>query len=304
MNFRFASIALLVLAIAAPVHAASFFLSSSDTDPLAGMDMTLDNGQTGSYWIWVNPEAGGGSGGEAITGLALDVLSSDAAVSEATGVDVSQGFATNGFNRWAESGGTHFGVGSLDDHVINLNAVGLGAQGIGNPLFVGFDENVNGSYLHAQVDFMATAVGMTTLTVQEGSGQITTNTGEPPLDFAGGTITVMGPGGGSDPVAAGDPADGSTISMQSAFRDGGILADAIMVSDTNTGSDPALAITGFSFNSNDFDLFSAQEGSDPLKVDLLIDVAAARQLPPGSMVGAELVVATNGGDLTYQLTAT
>ena len=118
------------------------------------------------------------------------------------------------------------------------------------------------------------------------------------------TGTIGGSTGGGDPVAAGSPASGSTISLQGAFDDGsGLLAEAIMVMNDNPTSDPALEITGLAFNSNDEDIFGASiNGSDPTKIDLSLDVAKGAAGPLRT-VGAELVVQTNGGDLTYQLTA-
>ena len=113
-------------------------------------------------------------------------------------------------------------------------------------------------------------------------------------------------GTGTPPEAVGDPQDGETISMQGAFDDGtGLLAQAIMITNGNPGSDFELMFDASSlvFTSNDENLFSAAiNGSDPSKIDLMIDVAAAKN-GPGRDVAAVLEVRTNGDTLSYNLTA-
>ncbi len=113
-------------------------------------------------------------------------------------------------------------------------------------------------------------------------------------------------GGGGDPLAVGTPASGSEISMQGAFDDGsGLLAQAIMVMNDNPDSDPALAIGDLVISNESVPgLYSAQiNGDDPTKIDILMDVALARQQPRGTLATADLVVETNGGNLSYTLTA-
>ncbi|WP_425397543.1 PEP-CTERM sorting domain-containing protein [Aeoliella sp.] len=160
-----------------------------------------------------------------------------------------------------------------------------------------------------------TLPGATTAIVAPGAtttmAYLTVPTGETPTYTAGrGAVEgsfvdiLLGSTGGGDPVAIGDPSDGSMISMQGAFNDkSGVLAEAIMLSNDNPQSDDPLAISELVFTSNDHDLFSAApNGSDPLKVDLFIDYDAARLLPKQNVQGV-LEVRTNGGTLTYTLGA-
>jgi hypothetical protein len=145
---------------------------------------------------------------------------------------------------------------------------------------------------------------MAFLAVTAGSDAPTFNTGRAAINGAFEDI-VLGGGGGGDPVAEGMPAPGSEISLQGAFNDySGILAEAIMLTNTNTGSDTPLEITGLAFDSNDGGLFGAEiNSSDPLKIDLTIDVAAAQKSTEDA-VSAVLRVQHNGGDdFLYTLTA-
>lgn len=112
--------------------------------------------------------------------------------------------------------------------------------------------------------------------------------------------------GGGDPVAVGDPESGSMISLQGAFDDGsGMLPEAIMVMNDNPQSDPPLQfdVDDLIFTQNDEGLFGADiNPNDSSKIDLMIDVDAARQ-GSGRDVMAVLQIQTNGGTLEYQLTA-
>ncbi len=113
-------------------------------------------------------------------------------------------------------------------------------------------------------------------------------------------------GGGGDPIAVGTPASGSEISMQGAFDDGsGLLAQAIMVMNDNPQSDDPLTIGDLVISNESIPgLYSAQINSeDPTKIDILMDIALATQQADGALATADLVVNTNGGPLSYSLTA-
>lgn len=128
-----------------------------------------------------------------------------------------------------------------------------------------------------------------------------TSTEAAALEFA----VEMG-GGGGDPIAVGTPASGSEISMQGAFDDGsGLLAQAIMVMNDNPQSDDPLTIGDLVISNESIPgLYSAQINSeDPTKIDILMDIALATQQADGALATADLVVNTNGGPLSYSLTA-
>lgn len=99
--------------------------------------------------------------------------------------------------------------------------------------------------------------------------------------------------------AVSSPASGSTISLQTAFNHGkGLLDDAVMLSADGVGN----LIIGEAFIDNDpHNLFAVI--IDGLNIDVTLDMQIAKTLPPGP-VTAELLVGTNGGDLSYFLTVT
>ncbi|WP_442484648.1 PEP-CTERM sorting domain-containing protein [Aeoliella sp. SH292] len=115
------------------------------------------------------------------------------------------------------------------------------------------------------------------------------------------TGNIGGGGGAVDPVAIGNPVSGSSISLQGAFEDGtGLLENAIVLTNGEPGSDPALAITSLVISNDAEGLFSAT--FDGLSIDLGLDIAKAIA-GPGRNVSALLTVNTNGGVLTYNLGA-
>lgn len=97
--------------------------------------------------------------------------------------------------------------------------------------------------------------------------------------------------------AVSSPSSGSTISLQAAFNRGrGLLDNAVMLSANGEGN----LVIGEAFVQNDpHNLFGAT--IDGLNIDLSLDRQVAKTLPAGP-VTAELLVATNGGDLSYLLT--
>ena len=99
-----------------------------------------------------------------------------------------------------------------------------------------------------------------------------------------------------DPVVS-SPADGSTISLRPAVEDEtGLLDDAIALTTSSGGT---LEIVEVSILNDDFGIFGAT--ADGLNIDLTIDVPAAAQLPASAMAYADLLVETNGGNLSYTL---
>lgn len=182
MKFRVAVFALLACVVATHSHASRFYFSSSDTDPTAPLDLTLNVGETGSYYLWVDPE------GVKQFAVALDVLSSNPSVLDHTGIDTYRD--TLAGDRW-----NNVNWASIGGEIINFNAFALTAAGM-NPTFAGaIDSNVvNGQFLHAKVDFTALAAGTTTLSLQEGLAKINP---QGDFEFGTGLITVMG--GGTDP---------------------------------------------------------------------------------------------------------
>jgi len=122
-----------------------------------------------------------------------------------------------------------------------------------------------------------------------GSPNVTTN------------LIVTGGSTGGDPVLAGDPAPG-TISLQDIFNDGSGRRDGgIMLSNSGEGDFAALGQITASFESNDGGLFDAEVDGD--KINLLLDVAAALQLPIQDVAGVLNIDSENGGSLQYTLTA-
>jgi len=114
-------------------------------------------------------------------------------------------------------------------------------------------------------------------------------------------VTPFGPGG--DPILAGDPAAGP-ISLQAAFQQGGATGslDAIVLSNSGVGDFAALGAITPSIANDANGLFGVTVNGD--SVSLTLDNAAARALAPNTVVTADLTLSSaEGGDLTYQLTA-
>lgn len=108
-------------------------------------------------------------------------------------------------------------------------------------------------------------------------------------------------GGAVDPVAVPSVADGTTISVQSAFSDySGLLEDALTF--TNSGGGTLEILSVAIENESVAGIFGASE--DGLAVDLTLDLPLAYSLPPNTVVTGDLRVSTNGGDFSFPLTAT
>lgn len=168
-------------------HAASVQLSTSNTDPTLPLDtaITMNVGETATFYVWVTPDAA-----QTINGLSLDILSSDPSVLEATAFNIFNPILS-AINqpRW-----NSVGAGTLGDLVDDSNAVSVsGSQGINSNLG-GFDPQTDASgenFLHAEVTFQATALGTSTITPAVGGSFITDTTGQINPTFLGGTVTVI-----------------------------------------------------------------------------------------------------------------
>ncbi len=156
-------------AFVSPAHAA-IILSSSGTNANAGADLSLQLNQASSFYVWVSTNPG-----QQINGLSLSILSSNPSVLNATSHTVSN------------PGGRWFSVnpGTLGDLVTNSNAVQLtsGLTTTGQSDFT----------LHSEIQFVATGLGSTNVTIQPGSGNIAAlgqgNIG-PSISFGGGSVNV------------------------------------------------------------------------------------------------------------------
>lgn len=147
-------------------------LSVSDVDPLAGTDLSLGLGQTGSLYVWMSTEQN-----LAIRGVTLDILSSDSSVLEATGHIIF-----NGDNRWVPAA---ISPGILGDLVDEATAAGF--TGLSTASEADFE-------FFSEVQFTATALGSTAIDFQLGNQGFSdgSNTIAPgSITFVGGTVTAV-----------------------------------------------------------------------------------------------------------------
>lgn len=143
------SLTLLVGLMASPSMAA-VQLSISGTDAGAGNSLELQLGQTGSMFVWMSTDAG-----QTIAGVGVDLLSSDTSVLEATAYNIA-----NPASRWLS-----VAAGDLGDLSRNSNAFAL-------PPFAGTGLSTSGQgdfALFSEIQFSATALGATTLSLQANS---------------------------------------------------------------------------------------------------------------------------------------
>ena len=143
-------------------------LSTSNASALAGSNLTLEEGSSGSMFVWVENNSGG-----TIDGLSLDILSDDSIILEANAFNIE-----NPAGRWFATGS-----GTLGDLVDDSNAfVLISETGI-----------VDGALaLHGEVVFDATALGNTNLQLGEGAFEITVNgVATQDVNFGSGTVNVI-----------------------------------------------------------------------------------------------------------------
>lgn len=160
--------AMIVCLSSSAVHAQQIILSTSAIDAFAGSDLNLNLGDSGSLYVWVNNNSGG-----TVDAMGLDILSSDPAILEATAHLIS-----NPSSRWFATG-----PGTLGDLVTGSNAFVLITEtGIADGELV----------LHSEIQFDATALGVTTVNIQESPFGVTVDGLDVNPDFSlgSGTVTV------------------------------------------------------------------------------------------------------------------
>jgi hypothetical protein len=169
------AIALLLLAMGSATAKADIIYSISDSDPLAGSDLTLGLGQTGSMFVWVSTNPG-----QTYTGIGLDLLSGNPAIVQATNYEIF-----NPSTRWAD-----VDTGELGDLVTDANAVAL-------PGFVGDGLSTSGLddfALFSEVQFTATEIGSTGLSFEvnsNGIGDLEGLVDPSGINFGTGTLTAV-----------------------------------------------------------------------------------------------------------------
>lgn len=146
------------------------FYSTSGTDAFAGNSLNLTLGDTGSIFVWVtNNDAA------VIDGLGIDMLSSDVNVLEATSHTIN-----DPGTRWLSS--NEGDLGDLVTDSVAIALVGLNGDGIAND---------GTPVLHSEIQFEATALGSTELTIIENADAISVSGNAPAsLNFGTANITV------------------------------------------------------------------------------------------------------------------
>ncbi|GEM_PF-1597860 len=123
--------------------------STSSTNSEAGSNLDLILGQTGSIFVWASTETG-----QTLTGISLDILSSDLSVLEASG-----NLIANPDSRWLQTeAGT---LGDLVDDGYGFALPGIGGTGLST-------SGVNDFALFSEIQFTATGLGMTDLNIDFG----------------------------------------------------------------------------------------------------------------------------------------
>lgn len=166
-RFLLSLIALVMLAGSANAQV-DIFYSTSNTDSNAGTSLDLNLGDTGSIFVWVaNNDAA------AMDGLGIDMLSSDAAILEAFAHTIN-----DPGGRWLNSNPGD--LGDLATNTVSIALIGLSGTGIAN------DGN---AVLHSEIQFDATAIGSTTLSIAENANAISIS-GNAPQSINFGTASV------------------------------------------------------------------------------------------------------------------
>ncbi|MEM6506072.1 MAG: PEP-CTERM sorting domain-containing protein [Planctomycetota bacterium] len=182
--------------IAGGASATSVLLSESNTSANQAVDQAVILGNSATLYVWVDVDPG-----QVITGLSLDILSSAAAVLEASSYTTyNPTYSSDGDDTWV--GITNGTVGDLldDSNAIALDNItssrGLDQSDIGT--FTGTTDG--NAFLVGEISFDATALGQTTLTPATGSNNISEGSGFNAVNptFVGGTIYVPGFAGDAD----------------------------------------------------------------------------------------------------------
>lgn len=169
MKRLFLTIVFSLFATTSAAHAqVDFFYSTSGTEATAGTTLDLNFGESGSMFVWMtNNEASG------VTGVSLDMVSSNVDVLEALGFTFNDAVVWNGTNI----------VGGIGDLVSDARAVSI----------LGTAVPASETVMLGEINFEATAVGGTTLTLNESTNPITVTTGLPVggVNFGSGSINVV-----------------------------------------------------------------------------------------------------------------
>ncbi len=175
MNLR-TVFAVVTLCLVATSARADIVFSTSATDAFAGSDLVMNNGTSSSMFVWVSTEPG-----QTLAGISIDILSSDAAILQATSHEV---FDPEG-DRWftTDSGD----LGDLVDDGLGLALIGLNGEGISTGDLGTFT-------LFSEVQFQATGVGTTGLSFDFGSQGISdgdTSFGPGDITFGTGSVSSL-----------------------------------------------------------------------------------------------------------------
>ncbi|TWT76182.1 PEP-CTERM motif protein [Planctomycetes bacterium CA13] len=167
---------------ASALNAQSIVLSMSMDDPNAIVDIELGEGAASSLYLWVDPLAD-----QKIVGMGIDITSSQPSVLEATTHTIlNPSFFGGAFNRWDGSN-----AGSLGDLVSGSNAVAVTGLGIADANTGFGDVSVSGFFLHSQIDFLATAIGSSTVGISANIFGVSDSDGLVTPSFTGGTVNVV-----------------------------------------------------------------------------------------------------------------
>ena len=158
------------------------FFSISDTDAGAGNVLNLNDGDSGSLYVWVDNMD---SSGNAVDGIDLDIIGSGDPMVVANGFNIDNPQIGPGINRWDGAGtGT---LGSSPGLLVDdANAVTL------LPALGGIQNGI-GPVLHATLDFTVTGTGTTDLNFDFGQFGISV-VGQAPqsVNFGGAQINSAG----------------------------------------------------------------------------------------------------------------
>lgn len=178
MNMR-TLFAVATLCLVATSARADIVFSTSATDAFAGSDLVMNNGTSSSMFVWVSTEPG-----QTLAGISIDILSSDAAILQATSHEVF-GSVPLGGDRWAQVG--EGDLGDLVDDGFGFALPGISGTGISTGDLGTFT-------LFSEVQFQATGVGTTGLSFDFGSQGISdgdTSFGPGDITFGTGSVSSL-----------------------------------------------------------------------------------------------------------------
>ncbi|MEM9347440.1 MAG: PEP-CTERM sorting domain-containing protein [Planctomycetota bacterium] len=176
--------------LAGGASATSVLLSDSNTSAGDTVNQAVILGNSSTIYVWVDVDPG-----QVITGLSLDIVSSAAAVLEATSYTTyNPTYSSDGDDTW-------IGInnGTVGDLLDDTNAIALdnitSSRGLDQSDIGTFTGTTDGNaFLVGALSFDATALGQTTVTPAVGSNNISEGAGFNAVNptFVGGTIFVPG----------------------------------------------------------------------------------------------------------------